>query len=109
MKRSIAVFSFTIEGARSKAWKLIGESVFETVGETIIETDKAVYRLYPHGTQMNGIRFHEAHVNDLFTVRYVNHIKQGLDQRRDMNSKTHYFMSDDEIEQNKKFGGGMTI
>lgn len=104
MKREIAVFSFTIDGARDKALKLIGEdTVIEErmkleSGESPrveLETNKAIYRLYPHGTQMNGIRFHETHINDLFTVRYVNHIKQGLDQRRDMNSSIHYFMSDD--------------
>lgn len=98
MKRQIAVFSFTDQGARDKTFKLIHERNEAENIETYknkIETDKSIYSLYMYGAQMNGIRFHEAHVNDLFTVRYVNHIKQGLDQRRDMNSSIHYFMSDD--------------
>lgn len=101
MKRIIAVFSFTDQGARDKAFKLIHEHKEAKNVKSYnnkIETDKSIYTLYVHGTQMNGVRFHEAHVNDLFSVRYVNHIKQGLTQQRDMNSRIYYFMSDDELE-----------
>lgn len=98
MKRQIAVFSHTDQGARDKAFKLIyerGEAENIEVYKNKIETDKSIYALYLHGTQLNGIRFQEAHINDLFTIRYVNHIKQSLNQYRDMNSRIHYFMSDD--------------
>lgn len=98
MKRVVAVFSFTEQGARDKAFKIIRERMEAEVVEyhkNKIETENSIYNLYKHGTQMNGIRFHEAHINDLFTARYVNHIKQGLSQQRDTNSKIHYFMSDD--------------
>lgn len=98
MKRIIAVFSYTNRGARDKAEKIMHERLddesFNVYGDSI-ETNKSIYKLYEHGTQMNGIRFHEVHINDLFSVRYVSHIKQGLMQQRDMNSKIHYFMSDD--------------
>lgn len=96
-KEVIAVFSFTVDGARDKALKLIDvdEQRLLLRNKNIIETDKAIYRLYPHGTQINGIRFHEAYVNDLFTVRYVRHIKQGLSPESHYHYGVHYFMSDD--------------
>lgn len=101
--REIAIFSFTLEDGKNKAMKLIGERGEKVLSRSIssdmtstIETVSSTYTVYKYGHQMNGIRFNEAHVNDLFTVRYALHISQGLQPLRDMNSTVHYFSGDGE-------------